>query len=125
MATLKSNPSRGTTQLLALLLILSCAAVGFLAKPAQSEANSVNFCYLVTLQPYGHSGDRCFGPGSYIYGVNLVTHERAGCVTVADGANNLLESWRCGAAGSWPGPAVQLNYANDGRWRKPVIRNNN
>ncbi len=109
----------------ALFALLAIAGVGFLAVPAKSEAKSINFCSNVALAPYGHPGDRCWGPGSFVFGINLVTYDRAGCVTVANSSNQLIQAWTCGAAGSVPGPAVVLNFPNDGHWRKPVIRNNN
>lgn len=125
MPVLTNNRIHGRGRLAALFALLVIAGVGLLAAPPNSEAKSVNFCSTVSLAPYGHPGDRCWGPGSFVFGINLVTYDRAGCVTVANGANQLLQSWTCGAAGSVPGPAVVLNFGNDGVWRKPVIRNNN
>lgn len=82
-----------------------------------------NFCG-VTLQPYGHSGDRCYGVGHPLFGISLVTYERSGCMDVANSSNELLEAWTCEPAKSAPA-AYELHYLNDGVRRKGVIRNNN
>jgi hypothetical protein len=112
----------GVRLMLAVATLASVAAVCFSAPSTAMGAE--NFCG-VYLQPYGHNGDRCWGAGHPLLGVNLVTYERAGCVDVANSNNELLQSWTCGAAGSAPGSAVELHFSNDGIRRKGVIRNNN
>jgi hypothetical protein len=97
--------------------------IALAALPSPARA-SENFCGQ-TLAPYGQSGDRCYGTMAYIFGTTVETYERAGCIDVADGSNNLLQSWSCGAAGSSPGPAAEILLANDGVRRKGVARNNN
>lgn len=110
--------SRGSASFLATLI----TALGlYFAVLAPSAHAAENFCG-VTLQPYGQSGDRCYGASHHIYGVNLVTYERAGCVDIANGSNELLQSWQCVGASS--GYEIQ-GIPNDGVNRKGVVRNNN
>jgi hypothetical protein len=107
-----------------LLLSAAAAIVAMCAALPSTAAASENFCG-VTLQPYGHNGDRCWGMGHPLFGITMVTYERAGCVDAANSNNELLGSWICAAAGSVPGPAAELHFTNDGVRRKGVIRNNN
>lgn len=52
----------------------------------------------------------------------MTTHERAGCVDIANGSNELLESWHC--VGKWSAYEI-IGIPDDGVNRKGVIRNNN
>jgi hypothetical protein len=110
--------------MVAMLTVLGAALL--LSMSAQKAAAS-NFCTNVWLSPYGQGGDRCWGPSAQ--GLNFAsvsTFTRAGCVSIADGSNNLLTSWVCGAAGSAPGYAAAAYYnSNYLQYRKAVIRNNN
>lgn len=107
---------------LLLLLLLASACTVFFA--SASTAKAENYCH-VYLQPYGQGGDRCYSYSRYIHGVTMATYERAGCLSVANGSNQLLMSWQCAAAGSIPAAAVTLWFNDDGIRRKGVIRNNN
>lgn len=119
------RPSLHRTAMVSVLAL--AAAVVLLLSFATPKASAGGaFCQEVWLAPYGKGGDRCWGPS--VYGLSyaaLITHERAGCVTIADGSNNLLTSWVCGAAGSAPANAAELWLANYAYNRKGVIRNNN
>lgn len=109
-----------------LLMAAVLSVVTLLYAVAAPTASAGNFCTNVSLSPFGQGGDRCWGPA--ISGLNyggVVTNERAGCVNIADGSNNLQGSWVCGSKGSSPGvaaekwiPASEANF-------KGVIRNNN
>lgn len=92
-----------------------------------SKASAGTACTGVNLAPYGQGGDRCYGPAADALNyADVRTQSRAGCVDIADGANNLLTSWVCGASGSWPGYAASVYVASYfGTWHKGVIRNNN
>lgn len=106
---------------------LLAVCVAFLMGSAPS-AHASDFCTNVSLAPYGQGGDRCFGPSlkNLNYG-QVVTHERAGCVAIADGSNNLLTIWKCGAAGSAPGFSAwaSIQPGGYGTNQKAIIRNNN
>jgi hypothetical protein len=95
---------------------------------AVPRAQAGTFCTNVSLAPYGQGGDRCWGPSllNLNYG-DVHTQERAGCVAIADGSNNLLTQWKCGAAGSWPGFSAwaSIQPGGYGSNQKAVIRNNN
>lgn len=98
-----------------------------LASTFTPKASATEFCTNVWLAPYGQGGDRCWGPSiqGLSYGA-IRTFTRAGCVDIADGNNNLLESWVCGAAGSAPSLAAEIWYQQDfTNNHKAVIRNNN
>jgi hypothetical protein len=111
------KPISGSATLLALAALVAIMLVA----NVQAAKAGENFCG-VTLQPYGHSGDRCYGASHHIYGVNIVTYERAGCVDIANGSNELLQSWQC--IGKESSGELQ-GIPNDGVNRKGVIRNNN
>ena len=95
----------------------SLAIVWILA--AAPRADAEDFCG-VTLAPYGQGGDRCWGQGHVLYDVIIVTHERAGCVDVANTNNELLQSWTCISSGN----STAIWMTPEGR-RKGVVRNNN
>jgi hypothetical protein len=94
------------------------SVVGIFLVPSSAMATE-NFCY-TTLAPYGQGGDRCWGSMQYMYGINLVTYERAGCVDVANGSNELLQSWTCIGNSN----VAEFHYEPTIR-RKAVARNNN
>src|ERR1044071_7556533 len=104
---------------LAVLALLGSMAVMAFAMPSTSRA-AENFCG-VYLQP--SLSQRCYSAGHPLFGVHLVTFEKAGCVAVANSSNELLQTWTCKPAGSSPGPAAELHFANDGIRRKGVIAN--
>lgn len=108
---------------LLLLLLLASACTIYLGSASTAKATE-GFCG-VTLQPYGQSGDRCYSLGRYVHVTHMVTHDRAGCLSVANSSNQLLMSWYCAAAGSSPAIANYLVFNDDGIRRKGVIRNNN
>jgi hypothetical protein len=111
--------------MLLLAALIAAMAMYFAAQPSPASAQN-NFCEGAFLAPYGQGGDRCWGPVHHLFGVGVVTGERAGCVDIADGSNNLLRSWNCGPANSVPGEAANMFWgSNDGVNRKGVIRNNN
>lgn len=93
--------------------------VGISLAPSSAMANE-NFCPTVTLAPYGQGGDRCWGTMQYMFGINMETHERAGCVDVANGSNGLLQSWTC--VGTYN--TAKFHYSPTIR-RKGVVRNDN
>lgn len=104
------------------------AATMFLATtPSSAQAASENFCTNAWLNPHGWGGDRCWAPGhTTLYQALVVTHERAGCVDIANGSNELMFAWVCGAAGSSPAAAASIyDFNHAGMFRKGVIRNNN
>lgn len=107
-----------------LVLAALTAFIALYAAVAVPKASAtVQFCDHVTLQPYGKSGDRCWGPGNLLLNASVSTFERAGCVDFANNENVLLQSWVCGPSGSQP--AAYIYAVNDGVRRKGVIRNNN
>ena len=106
-----------------LLAMLAAAAALFAAHPSRASAGQ-NICTNVTLAGFGRAGDRCFSTLQQLFNATIVTHERAGCVSVADGANNITMEWRCGARGSSPSYAAIIFPPLDGVARKGVIRNN-
>jgi hypothetical protein len=103
------------------------AATMFFASSSPAQAASENFCTNVWLNPFGWAGDRCWSTGhTTLIAVDVVTHERAGCVDIANGSNELMFSWLCGPAGSSPAAAATIwDFAHEGVFRKGVIRNNN
>lgn len=108
------------------LAVVAIIMLGALAIAAP-KASATNFCTQVNLAPYGQGGDRCWGPvKQWLNYGQVTTFQRAGCVDIADGSNNLLASWVCGAAGSSPQYAANIWYNSDlAGWHKAVIRNNN
>jgi hypothetical protein len=87
---------------------------------APSKAHATNFCTNVWLQPYGQAGDRCTAAeGGYIGFVTVVTHERAGCESVANNGV-VLEPWTCIGPNNYLG-----TYHDNTRWSHGIIRNNN
>lgn len=121
MPIVKAGPGvrmpRGT-----LLLAILVAVSGWLliGPVTNSYAGGENFCSEVWLQPYGQAGDRCTAPnGGYIWGVTLLTRERAGCEDIENNGV-LLASWTCiGAANQI------LVYYSGNQWAHGIIRNNN
>jgi hypothetical protein len=105
-------------------VLSACLAVFLVTAP---QASAGQFCWNQQLAAFGKGGDRCWGPSQNTLDQGWVhTQDRAGCVNIADGSNNLLAAWNCGAAGSWPGAAASIYMlAYPGTWRKAVIRNNN
>jgi hypothetical protein len=97
------------------------ALVGFwLYLGPVSNAHAENFCSGVTLQPFGHNGDRCTAPnGGWVYTVAIETFERAGC-EATENNGVLLDSWTCFGAHS-TGQSLHAS-AN---WSHGIIRNNN
>ena len=110
-----------------LLLGAVIAAVTMYFAATASSALGENFCTNAYLQPYGKGGDRCWATGhTTLLSALVVTHERAGCVDIANGSNELMFSWVCGAAGSAPTSAASIfDFNHSGVFRKGVIRNNN
>jgi hypothetical protein len=106
---------------------MAAVAMFFATSSSSAQAAGENFCTNVWLNPYGSGGDRCWAPGhTTLYHAMVVTHERAGCVDIANGSNELLFSWVCGPAGSSPATAATIyDFAHEGVFRKGVIRNNN
>lgn len=121
--SVRGRPSGGWKVGFVVLIAAAATIAALNVHPAPASA-SENYCG-VTLAPYGQSGDRCYGTGAFLFGTTVETFERAGCVDVANSENVLLQSWSCGAAGSWPGPAAEILFSNDGVRRKGVARNNN
>lgn len=109
------------------VLVAGAAVVLALLFVNTQKASAIQFCWGANLAPYGQGGDRCWGPAANAMNyAAVVTQGRAGCVDIADGANNLLTSWVCGGSGSWPANAAEVYLWNYfGTWRKGVIRNNN
>lgn len=106
---------------------MAAAMMFFAMNSSSAQAASENFCTGAWLNPYGWGGDRCWSSGhTSLYAVNVVTHERAGCVDIANGSNELMFSWVCGPAWSSPAAAATIwDFAHAGVFRKGVIRNNN
>ncbi|HEY6730740.1 MAG TPA: hypothetical protein VI039_06915 [Solirubrobacterales bacterium] len=107
--------------------VMAAATMFFAIGASPAQAASENFCTSAWLAPYGSGGDRCYSTGhTSLYNAVVVTHERAGCVDIANGANELMFSWMCGAAGSSPATAASIyDFGHEGVFRKGVIRNNN
>lgn len=120
---ISAESESGLRRLLLLTALLAAIAGWVVAAPQSAQAS--NFCTNVFLAPYGQGGDRCFSNLAQTASAGVVTHERAGCVDFADGSNNLLRSWVCGAAGSGGGFAVLIYNGDTNIWIKSVIRNNN
>jgi hypothetical protein len=104
---------------MALMLALVASATLYLGVevPHASAQIQTDFCVNVWLQP---NGEKCWGHLNYLAEAFVVTQEHAGCVDVADGSNNLLQSWKCVGDHSW----TEIILGNDGTLRKAVIRNN-
>lgn len=120
--------SLGTYKRLLLVLGAAMAAISmYIAAAAPSALAAESFCTRAYLQPFGHNGDRCWAPGhTNLFGAAIETYERAGCVDIANGSNQLMFSWVCGAANSFPAPAAEIfDIYHEGVFRKGVIRNNN
>jgi hypothetical protein len=109
--------------LLATLLYVS--AMGG-AAPKASAGLQENFCTEVTLPPYGSYGDHCYAwvwqAQPRLINVNIMTYERAGCVSYAGPSGyTVQDSWYC--IGNY---SQGLRYVkNDGQSHRGVIRNNN
>lgn len=110
-----------------MFLAAGMAAAAMYFAITASAAQAVQFCTRAYLQPYGHNGDRCWGTGRTTLGAAAIyTYERAGCVDIANGSNELMFSWVCAAAGSYPEyGAIIYDVWHEGVFRKGVIRNNN
>lgn len=106
---------------------MAAAAMFFAIGSSPAQAASENFCTGVWLNPYGSGGDRCWATGhTTLHSANVVTHERGGCVDIANGSNELMFSWVCGPNWSSPAAAATIwDFAHEGVFRKGVIRNNN
>jgi hypothetical protein len=87
-----------------------------------SHANAAATICTEVLQPFGHPGDRCWGPSRDLRGAGMNTYERAGCLVIANGQNELLESWHCTGSKS---KIEIIGIPNDGMNRKGIMRNNN
>ncbi len=111
--------------LLILAALVATLAMCFAAAPPKASAQThYNFCQ-VTLAPYGQYGDQCMAwGGGYLLNATITTYERAGCLTVANGQGNLIQSWTCFPKSGGAGAYI-MSWSNDGTYRKPVIRNNN
>lgn len=92
----------------------------FATTSSPALAGSENFCD-TTLQPYGHSGDRCRGLAHNLSGVNWTTHERAGCADLENGNSELIQSWTCISSNNVGalGPFIPMGNL------KGIVRNNN
>jgi hypothetical protein len=116
----------GTKRVASILAATAATFALFFAASPQPAA-AAGFCTNAWLSPYGQGGDRCWGPAKRaLYRAEVITYERAGCVNIADGSNNLTQSWACGPSGSAPGYAAAVGipiYPNF--YYKGVIRNNN
>jgi hypothetical protein len=110
-----------------LVAAIAAATMFFATAPSSALAVNENFCTNVWLNPYGSGGDRCWATGrTNLIAAAVATHERAGCVDIANGANELMFAWLCGPAGSSPAAAAIIwDFAHEGVFRKGVIRNNN
>jgi len=106
-------------------LVVAIVMYGGAAFGNVPQASAEPFCANVTLQPYGHYGDRCFAwvweAHPYLAIVGIETNERAGCVTSAAGEYDLKESWYCISNNNFGEKYVQ----NTSEPRRGVIRNNN
>lgn len=117
--------SSSLTKVLGIGALMALCLVAMLS--SASAAYAGKFCQGAWLAPYGQGGDRCWGSAERSLNWAAVeTHERAGCVDIADGANNLTQAWACGAAGSGSGYAMAVSIPIDPNgYFKGVIRNNN
>jgi hypothetical protein len=99
---------------------LLAVVAAYSATATSSAVADETFCSNVTLQPYGHAGDRCTAPqGGWVWNVIIYTHERAGCLDIQNNGE-LLASWTCtGKENSY----LVSYYAN--KWAHGIIRNNN
>jgi hypothetical protein len=93
----------------ALTLACMCAMlIGVWAAAGPVSAASANtyerFCYGNIMQPYGHSGDRCYsgwegkGSGHYLYGVIAFNYDKSSCVDAVEWSA-LVGSWACAPPG--------------------------
>lgn len=126
-AAMQQRVTSAQRGMLCLGAAMAAATMFFATTPSSVQAASENFCTSAWLNPYGWGGDRCWATGhTTLHSVNIVTHERAGCVDIANGSNELMFSWVCGPAASSPAAAATIwDFAHEGVFRKGVIRNNN
>lgn len=120
----KSIGKRGE---LLLVVLMAAMTMYFSAVPPKASAQtSYNFCE-VTLAPLGQYGDRCNSwGGGYLSHSVVVGWDHSACINYTNGINqNLMYAWAC-APKPPPGyPAFrEVNFWNDGIYRKPIIRNN-
>jgi hypothetical protein len=109
-------------------LVALLAVVGALftiyaqANPPKAAAQDhYEFCY-GTLAPYGQYGDRCYAwGGGWLRGINLQVFEHSGCVSTANAAGDILQSWSCTPSGY---TKKELIWPPNETWKKAVIRNN-
>lgn len=125
-ATMRRPVTLAKRGMLFLGAAMAAAMMFFVMNSSSAQAASENFCTSAWLSPFGLAGDRCWAPGhTTLHSVNVVTHERAGCVDIANGANELMFAWACGPAGSSPAISQTIwDFAHEGVFRKGVIRNN-
>jgi hypothetical protein len=125
--TMAGRPVAPGKRALVFLGAMMATMAMYFAVTASSALAEGPFCERAYLQPYGHNGDRCWGPArAGMESASVITYERAGCVDIANGSNELMFSWVCGSAGSAPGFAASIyDFNHVGIYRKGVIRNNN
>lgn len=107
-----------------LALAASLLLVSAVASLSMAPSASATWFCSSWLAKYGAAGDKCWGPAQKgLTYASVNTPERAGCVNIADGANNLTQSWACGPQGY--APAAQVWMPISETYYKGVIRNNN
>ena len=117
-STMQPALALGKRGMLLLGAVMAAAAMYFATTASSAQAE--NFCINATLQPFGHSGDRCTAPtGGYQYSVAVVTNERAGCETTVNNGV-LLASWTCVGAKN-----IISSTHNYFQFAHGIIRNNN
>jgi hypothetical protein len=106
------------------LLVAAVASVvlafGWMSAGPISDANAgaAYFCNGAWLAPYGQGGDRCYGPGQYLTGVQAISGQHSVCVNATQNGN-LVASWNCAPVSNWAGMGF-----DGSRWLNPVVRNN-
>lgn len=117
----------GRRVMLLLTALIAAMALYFSATVSSAAAQtSYNFC-AVTLAPYGQYGDRCSSwGGGYLSESSVIGYDHSACIDYTNGINeNLMYSWACAPAPQ-PGQFTlrEVDFWNDGIYRKPIIRNN-
>lgn len=97
------------------LALLSAALVS--GPISNANAGAAYFCNGAWVAPYGQGGDRCWGPGQNLTGVQAIAQQSV-CVNAAQNGV-LVQSWNCAPAANWAGMGF-----NGTRWLNPVVRNN-
>lgn len=111
------------------MLLIILVLLGAIGSPGEAQAapnpGQNNFCSAVTLQPFGHNGDRCDAGNdnwARIASVTILTEARAGCANYHGWYGEYYRSWAC--FGNYGGGLIYVAPGDNGSYIG-IIRNNN